>query len=36
VSRYKRDALILAGIAALLVLALVGWIVNGIKGPSSY
>jgi hypothetical protein len=33
---YRRNALIVAAIAALLILALVGWIVNGIHRTSEY
>jgi hypothetical protein len=34
--RYRRNALMLAGIVALLILALMGWVINGVRGPSSY
>ena len=34
--RYRRNALILAGIVALLILALMGWAINGVRSPSSY
>jgi hypothetical protein len=35
-SRSRRNALILAGIVALLILALMGWVINGVRSPSSY
>jgi hypothetical protein len=34
--RSRRNALILAAIVALLILALMGWVINGVRSPSSY
>jgi hypothetical protein len=35
-SRSRRNALIMAGITALLILAVIGWVINGVRRPSSY
>jgi hypothetical protein len=34
--RSRRNALILAGIVVLLILVLMGWVINGVRGPASY
>ena len=33
-SRHRRNALILAGVVMLLILALIGWVINGTRSPS--
>jgi hypothetical protein len=33
-SRPRRNALILAGVLMLLILALIGWAINGTRSPS--